>query len=497
MASSPGNNGKNVQEEKLPVVYKAFQEHGIHISLLDHDLERLLDKTHQELAVDVRNDFPSLTPPHTPTTDKQHYPDHDDQLSSSSSIDNNEECDRENRQLEHNCMEQRCPRCHPASGENEHVEVEREKKDQTSDVGDECTQSLTPMTSLEQSLQQEMACRSVAESLRVERLSTAGALLSLPNEELNGIEEALHERHHRHQFQQQQHVCLQDQLSSETMVTPDPIFPSPAASLSSSGEHSRSFIATGQSSSYTQPSPSSYLHHYEKQAIPSQPSYSHKQASSLMLQTSQDVELKRGKGGSSSSASSSATASPTTATAFELRHQAIRTLPENLLRCVGLNTELEMGPPRWMLKIIKILFYEDHVQITRRKCHRMSHSHDSEEEDEASTTTVPRFFSFTATADSVSMITDVAILESEFEEHELFMSLDQCPLRLIRLDLHRFGLDKVGIVQSVARPLTEAGIELLYLSTFSTANILVLEHRLEDAEKILSGMTTPSVHTSS
>jgi hypothetical protein len=35
--------------------------------------------------------------------------------------------------------------------------------------------------------------------------------------------------------------------------------------------------------------------------------------------------------------------------------------------------------------------------------------------------------------------------------------------------------------------LTEAGIDLLYLSTFSTANILVVEHRLADAERILSG----------
>lgn len=94
------------------------------------------------------------------------------------------------------------------------------------------------------------------------------------------------------------------------------------------------------------------------------------------------------------------------------------------------------------------------------------------------------------------MITDVYILE-EFEEHELFMDMDTCPLRLIQLDLHRFGLDKYGIIHSVARPLTEAGIELLYLSTFSTANILVMEHRLVDAEKILSGSgsSTPSARS--
>ena len=87
------------------------------------------------------------------------------------------------------------------------------------------------------------------------------------------------------------------------------------------------------------------------------------------------------------------------------------------------------------------------------------------------------------------MITDTYILE-EFEEHELFMDMNTCPLRLIQLDLHRFGLDRFGIIHSVARPLTEAGIDLLYLSTFSTANILVAEHRLSDAERILSGSGT-------
>ncbi|KAG0095862.1 hypothetical protein BGZ93_005373 [Podila epicladia] len=170
-------------------------------------------------------------------------------------------------------------------------------------------------------------------------------------------------------------------------------------------------------------------------------------------------------------------ASPTTTTAFEVRQQAIRTLPENYLRCVGLNTELEAGDQPWILKVIKILFYHDKVKEKAIQAGR-GPEHDA-----------PRFFSFTVTSECVSMITDVYILE-EFEEHELFMDMDTCPLRLIQLDLQRFGLDKYGIIHSVARPLTEAGIELLYLSTFSTANILVMEHRLIDAEKILSGSGT-------
>lgn len=39
------------------------------------------------------------------------------------------------------------------------------------------------------------------------------------------------------------------------------------------------------------------------------------------------------------------------------------------------------------------------------------------------------------------MITDTYILK-EFEEHELFMDMETRPLRLIQLDLHRFGLGK-------------------------------------------------------
>ncbi|GJJ71020.1 hypothetical protein EMPS_03370 [Entomortierella parvispora] len=173
--------------------------------------------------------------------------------------------------------------------------------------------------------------------------------------------------------------------------------------------------------------------------------------------------------------------SPTTTTAFELRQQAVRTLPENYLRCVGLNTDLEGGHQPWILKIIKILFYNDKVKEEAVTSGR-GPSHDA-----------PRFFSFTATSECVSMITDTYILD-EFEEHELFMDMDTCPLRLIQLDLHRFGLDKFGIIHSVARPLTEAGIELLYLSTFSTANILVAEHRLSDAERILSGSGANTPH---
>ncbi|KAF9194498.1 hypothetical protein BGZ50_006223 [Haplosporangium sp. Z 11] len=127
-----------------------------------------------------------------------------------------------------------------------------------------------------------------------------------------------------------------------------------------------------------------------------------------------------------------ANASPTTMTTFELRQQAIRKLPENSLRCVGLNTELEDGHQPWILKVIKILFYHDKVK-EQANCHGRGPKHDA-----------PHFFSFTATSECVSMITDTYILE-EFEEHELFMDMETCPLRLIQLDLQRFGLGLASI----------------------------------------------------
>ncbi|KAF9166598.1 hypothetical protein DFQ26_007412 [Actinomortierella ambigua] len=500
-----------VPEEKLPVVFKALQQRGIQISQPDEDFERIQDRSYHGLAIHAPDNQVALTPPDTPVSDDQHLSesDKDDGRSISSTFDGSQHQEEKEHEQQGRGYEQ-----HQRTGDDD-------KDTQTLSFSDnQSSQSTVPwmsMSSLEQSLQQEMACRSVAESLRFERQSVVVV--------------------DQHQQQQQG----KDSSVSVQSVSTNSVLPSPTTSLSSleeSGEFdpacSSDFAGNGSSSTpYGGGNHNDHHHHLlHRQRHPTlSTTPSHPHAQSLKpLQTARDAtedaflsrDHKTRFSSSSSSPSSSfssptngiattttstGTASPTTTTAFELRHQAIRTLPENLLRCVGLNTELEMGPPRWMLKVIKILFYEDCVQVpVRRERGRMrgrtfsdsdSDDHEDDDSDEeassTTTTTIPRFFSFTATADSVSMITDVEILEAEFEEHELFMSLDdQCPLRLIRLDLHRFGLDKVGIVQSVARPLTEAGIELLYLSTFTTANILVLQHRLDDAERILSGTPTPT-----
>lgn len=84
-----------------------------------------------------------------------------------------------------------------------------------------------------------------------------------------------------------------------------------------------------------------------------------------------------------------------------------------------------------------------------------------------------RFFSYTATNEGVSLIADQHILNL-FEEDALFQEQDTVPLRVIQVNLAGTNLDCCGIVRSISHPLAnEAHINLLYLSTFKTANIIV------------------------
>lgn len=71
------------------------------------------------------------------------------------------------------------------------------------------------------------------------------------------------------------------------------------------------------------------------------------------------------------------------------------------------------------------------------------------------------------------MITDTYILE-EFEEHELFMDMETCPLRLIQLDLHRFGLGKLFFIL-VQESKVEAEFSVLTIHPF--VHILIRQAR--------------------
>jgi hypothetical protein len=70
-------------------------------------------------------------------------------------------------------------------------------------------------------------------------------------------------------------------------------------------------------------------------------------------------------------------------------------------------------------------------------------------------------------------MTDQYILDT-FEENIICGTEDETPLRVIQVNLSDSNLDRCGIVRSISHPLaTEAQINILYLSTYTTANIIV------------------------
>lgn len=60
-----------------------------------------------------------------------------------------------------------------------------------------------------------------------------------------------------------------------------------------------------------------------------------------------------------------------------------------------------------------------------------------------------------------------------FEDYMLNKSSSETMLRCIQVDLSTFGLDTYGLVYSMSNPLVDHGVNLLCLSTFRTANVLV------------------------
>ncbi|KAL1916912.1 uncharacterized protein VTP21DRAFT_5109 [Calcarisporiella thermophila] len=118
------------------------------------------------------------------------------------------------------------------------------------------------------------------------------------------------------------------------------------------------------------------------------------------------------------------------------------------LRCVGLSSEYMS---QWALVLIKCLLYPDMIE-----------GYDAS----------PRFFSYTASVEGVSLVIDQHLLRC-FDDYVLQMDSSEAPYRLIQIDLGKYTLEKYGIIHSISTPLTKAGINLLYLSTFKTANVLV------------------------
>ncbi|KAG2186616.1 hypothetical protein INT44_002840 [Umbelopsis vinacea] len=142
-----------------------------------------------------------------------------------------------------------------------------------------------------------------------------------------------------------------------------------------------------------------------------------------------------------------------------------QTVLDNELRCVGLNKHADAAS--WCMSILKILLYPDMIEGYRD-------------------TKTPRFFSYTSTCEGVSLMTDQYILDT-FDENIICGTDDESPLRVIQVNLSDSNLDRCGIVRSISHPLsTEAQINILYLSTYTTANIIVSAGDLEQAKTIMT-----------
>ncbi|KAI8136536.1 hypothetical protein BJV82DRAFT_647129 [Fennellomyces sp. T-0311] len=133
----------------------------------------------------------------------------------------------------------------------------------------------------------------------------------------------------------------------------------------------------------------------------------------------------------------------------------------NALRCAGLNPHSRAS---WSSTLLKVMSFPDLLDEARN--------------DQT------RFFSYTATSDGISLLADSHIFEL-FQEEALFQDEDTVPLRVIQVNLAGTNLDRCGIVRSISHPLAGQGLNLLYLSTFKSANIIVSADNIEQAEEVL------------
>ncbi|CDS13785.1 hypothetical protein LRAMOSA05959 [Lichtheimia ramosa] len=137
------------------------------------------------------------------------------------------------------------------------------------------------------------------------------------------------------------------------------------------------------------------------------------------------------------------------------------TVLTNELRCAGLNPHYRST---WAMTLLKILSFPDMIE-----------NYSAEQS---------RFVSYTATSEGISVLADKHILDL-FEEESIFQDEDSVPMRVIQVNLGGSNLDRCGIVRSISHPLAGEHINLWYLSTYKTANIIVSADDIERAEEIL------------
>ncbi|CAO3700178.1 unnamed protein product [Rhizopus stolonifer] len=150
---------------------------------------------------------------------------------------------------------------------------------------------------------------------------------------------------------------------------------------------------------------------------------------------------------------------PTVAVQLEemLRHEDYEKLVlSDELQCIGLNPHLRSD---WAMTVLKILSYPELISSQNR------------------------FFSYTASKQGISLLANQTLLD-QFGEESIFQEQDSPRYRVIQVNLAGSNLDGCGIVWSISHPLT-AHMNLLYLSTFNSANVLVSSDDLEKAKEIL------------
>ncbi|KAI9474858.1 ACT domain-containing protein [Zychaea mexicana] len=156
---------------------------------------------------------------------------------------------------------------------------------------------------------------------------------------------------------------------------------------------------------------------------------------------------------------------------------------DNELRCAGLNPHYRSS---WSTTMLKVMSFPELLSSSSANDDGGDYGDDDDDDDDnQEKQQQQRFFSYTATSDGISLLADKHILDL-FEEEALFQDEDTVPLRVIQVNLAGTNLDRCGIVRSISHPLaTEAHINLLYLSTFKSANIIVSADDIERAEEIL------------
>lgn len=93
------------------------------------------------------------------------------------------------------------------------------------------------------------------------------------------------------------------------------------------------------------------------------------------------------------------------------------------------------------------------------------------------------FFSYTEAEDEISLIMDSESAQN-FKSSEFNILIEQDHWRAVKRH-EKLSLEEVGVVHAISRPLSEAGVSLLYLSTYCSSFIMVREDKFQTSLAIL------------